>query len=42
MPLDLTSLAEALRQLEQVTQRAEDEEFMAAQDDITRQAMRAI
>lgn len=41
MPLDLTSLENALQQLEQVTQRAHDEAFMSAQDDVTRNAIRA-
>jgi len=36
MPLDLTSLENTLHQLERVTQRAHDEAFMSAQDDLPR------
>ena len=41
MTLDLSSLENALTQLEQVLARARDEAFMSAQDDITRNAIRA-
>ena len=41
MTLDLSSLENALTQLEQVVARSQDERFMSAQDEITRNAMRA-
>ena len=41
MDLDLSTLENALRQLEQVNLRSQDQVFMAAQDDITRSAIKA-
>lgn len=41
MKLDLSTLENALLQLEQVNLRSQDQAFMAAQDDITRNAIRA-
>lgn len=41
MTLDLSNLEKALLQLEQVAERSWDQAFMAAQDDITRNAIRA-
>jgi len=41
MTLDLSSMESAQLQLEQVAARSRDEAFMASQDDITRNAIRA-
>jgi len=41
LTLDLSNLEKALLQLEQVAERSWDQAFMAAQDDITRNAIRA-
>jgi len=41
MTLDLSNFEKALLQLEQVAERSRDQVFMAAQDDITRNAIRA-
>jgi len=41
MTLDLTSLRKAIAAMDLLLQRAEDDEFMSAQDDITRNGLRA-
>lgn len=41
MGMDLSSLENALFQIDQILERSQDESFMSAQDNITRKAIRA-